>query len=34
MAIEIHQNEEISRGGKMEGEKKSVLLFVGEERIG
>ena len=34
MAIEIPQNEEISGGGRMEGEKESVLPSVGEERIG
>ena len=34
MAIEIFQNKEISGGGKMEGEKKLVLLFCGEERLG
>ena len=34
MAIEIPQNEEISRREKMEGEKESVLPSVGEERIG
>ena len=34
MAIEVPQNEEISGGGRMEGEKELVLLSVGEERIG
>ena len=34
MAIEVHQNEEISGGGKNRGEKESVLPSVGEERIG
>ena len=34
MAIEVPQNEEDSGGGRIEGEKESVLLSVGEERIG
>ena len=34
MAIEVPQNEEISQGGRMEGEKESVLPSVGEEPIG
>ena len=34
MAIEISQNKEISGGGKMEGEKKLVLLSFEEEQIG
>ena len=34
MAIEVPQNEEISGGERMEGEKESVLPSVGEERIG
>ena len=34
MAIEVPQNEEISRGGKMEGEKEPVLRSIEEERIG
>ena len=33
MAIEVSQNKEISGGGKMEGEKELILLFVGEGRI-
>ena len=33
MAIEVPQNNEISGGGKDGGEKKSVLLTVGEKRI-
>ena len=31
MAIEVPQNEEISGGEKMEGEKESALPSVGEE---
>ena len=34
MAIEVPQNEEVSGGGKTEGEKELVLPSVGEERIG
>ena len=34
MEIEVSQNKEISGGGKEEGRKELVLLFVGEERIG
>ena len=33
MAIEVPQNNEICGGGKIEGEKKLVLLPFGEERI-
>ena len=34
MAIKVPKNEEIFGGGKMEGEKESVLPSVGEEQIG
>ena len=34
MAIEVPKNEEISGGGKTEGEKEPVLPSIGEERIG
>ena len=34
MAVEIPQNKEISGGGRMEGEKESVLPSVREEQIG
>ena len=34
IAGEAPRNEEIFRKGKNEGEKQSVLLSVGEERIG
>ena len=34
MAVEVFQNEEISGGGRVEGEKESVLLSVEEEGIG
>ena len=34
MALEVPQNEKISGGGKMEGEKESIPPSVGEERIG
>ena len=33
MAVEIPQSEKISGGGKNGGEKGSVLLSVGEERL-
>ena len=31
MAVEVPENEEISGGGKTEGEKESVVLSVQEE---
>ena len=34
MAIEVPRNEEISGGGRMEGEKESVLPSFEEEQIG
>ena len=34
MAIEVPQNEEISAKGKNGRRKESVLLFVGEKRVG
>ena len=34
MTIEVPQNKEICGGGRMEGEKESVLPYVREERIG